>query len=85
VPSTNRIAAPVLLVDGSEDRQFCQPAIGNCADSAALSADERPYFGHSPAFEARTIAGSGHDLNLPTTTPQLHAVVLDWARRTVPR
>jgi hypothetical protein len=52
---------------------------------AALSADERPYFGHSPAFEARTIAGSGHDLNLSTTTPQLHAVVLDWARRTVPR
>jgi pimeloyl-ACP methyl ester carboxylesterase len=85
VPSSNRITAPVLLVDGSEDRQFCQPAIGNCTDSAALAVHERPYFGHSAAFEARTIAGSGHDLNLSTTTPQLHAVVLDWARRTVSR
>jgi hypothetical protein len=75
----------VLLVDGTEDRQFCQPAIGNCADSAALAVHERPYLGHSAAFEARTIAGSGHDLNLSTTTPQLHAVVLDWALRTVPR
>jgi pimeloyl-ACP methyl ester carboxylesterase len=84
VPSTNRITAPVLLVDGSDDRQFCQPAIGNCADSAALDANERRYFGRSAAFDARVIAGSGHALNLSTAAPQLHAVVLDWARRTVP-
>jgi pimeloyl-ACP methyl ester carboxylesterase len=83
LPPTDRITSPVLLVNGSDDRQFCSAAT-NCAGGATFDATERPYFPRAAEFETRLISGAGHDLTLSSTTPEFQEAVLEWARRTVP-
>lgn len=84
VPQTAGITAAVLVVNGSDDRQFCSTLTGNCADDAALHAAEQPFFAGSPELTARVVPGSGHDLALSRSSPLFQAAVLDWLQRTVP-
>ena len=84
LPPTDDIAAPVLLVTGSDDRQFCIAQLGNCTSQARLDATERPFFGSAASFESRLIPGSGHDLTLSTQSAPFQDSVADWVHRTVP-
>lgn len=84
LPPTDGITAPVLLVNGADDKQFCVAAVANCDDTARFEAGERPYFPAAASFDARLISGAGHDLTLSVRSPAFQDVVLDWARRTTP-
>jgi pimeloyl-ACP methyl ester carboxylesterase len=70
-----RITAPVLVVDGSRD-VLCLPAA--CASSAALLAEETPYFAPAARLRAFVLPGSGHAVNLARNTGEYHAAVLRW-------
>lgn len=69
--TTDRIAEPVLLVHGSEDRRFD-------ADSAAAQADR---FSSSPAVAVRTVRGAGSALPLEAQSAQVQRAVLRWLAR----
>jgi pimeloyl-ACP methyl ester carboxylesterase len=84
VVPTAGIRVPVLLVNGSEDPQFCTPAVRNCADTATFEASERPFFSGASTFEAGLINGAGHPLNLSPTAPVTYSLILDWAKRMLP-
>lgn len=62
---SNEIHVPVLVVNGQQDAIFCyNPAVFNCADVPAVTANEAPYYTGAPVFEVKTIENSGHDLTL---------------------
>jgi pimeloyl-ACP methyl ester carboxylesterase len=84
VPATAGIAAPVLLVNGTDDKQFCGPPLGHCTSDADLAAAELPFFPSAPSFEARVVAGSGHDLALSRNAPEFQQTVVDWLQRIAP-
>lgn len=59
---SNLVTVPVLVVNGQQDAIFCyQPAVFNCADEAAVSANEAPFYSN---VEVHTVPESGHDLTL---------------------
>lgn len=84
LPQTAGIRVPVLLVNGSDDKQFCGPPPNACADDATLHAAEQSFFAGAPDFTARVVRGAGHDLALSRTSSTFQQIVLDWLRETVP-
>ncbi|MEU6867682.1 alpha/beta fold hydrolase [Streptomyces sp. NPDC046876] len=79
LPYSRRIQHPVLLAVGDQDQFFCDPLSGNCASTAALKAQEDPYFGSAACLHTYVQPGAGHDLNLATNTAPYQQAVRDWA------
>jgi len=83
-PMSRRILAPVLMVVGADDFLFCRSAgSSDCSSSAALTAQEMPYFSPEAHFQAVVIRGVGHDVTLHNVAPQVRALVLSWIDRFV--
>ena len=66
VPPNDNISrlvdVPVLVVAGQQDAIFCyQPVVFDCADQAAVAANEAPFYRD---VTTRTIPGAGHSLTL---------------------
>lgn len=78
LPYSHRITAPVIIVDGSEDSIACVGA-ADCSSSAALRAQEQPYYAKSPCLSALVMPNVGHDLNLHPTAPVTQDRVASWA------
>ncbi|MEU9718163.1 alpha/beta hydrolase [Streptomyces sp. NPDC047976] len=78
LPYSRGIQHPVLLTVGDQDRFFCDSS-GNCGSSAALKAQEDPYFGSAACLNTYVQPGAGHDLNLATNTVPYQRAVRDWA------
>ncbi|UFS93059.1 alpha/beta hydrolase [Nocardia huaxiensis] len=74
------ITAPVMIVNGGQDRLSCGPAFSICADTAALQAAEAPYFAPAARLRTYVLPGSGHSLNLALNTKDYQAAVIDWLR-----
>jgi pimeloyl-ACP methyl ester carboxylesterase len=72
------VTVPVLVLVGQRDAIFClDPAVFDCADPAALSANEAPYY-----LDA-TVASqplSGHDLALHPTADDSYDTIANWLR-----
>jgi pimeloyl-ACP methyl ester carboxylesterase len=80
LPTSLGITRPVYLVDGSRDALFCGELLGgSCSSPAALDAEERPYFAHSPAFTAAVLPDAGHDLNFEPHAAVYEDALNAWA------
>lgn len=78
---SNQITVPVLVVNGQEDAIFCyQPAVFNCADGAAVTANEAPFYAHAKSFKVYTVATSGHDLALHPTAGASYGIISSWLK-----
>lgn len=78
---SNRIHVPVLAVNGQQDAIFCyDPAVFNCANAAAVTANEAPFYAASSLFKVVTIPGSGHDLTLHATAGTSYGVISQWLK-----
>jgi len=75
--TSNRITAPVLMVDGQLDAPFCNVDV-SCASDSALRAHEAGYFTGAQSFTVRTIPDTGHDLALHPSAGISFAVINDW-------
>jgi pimeloyl-ACP methyl ester carboxylesterase len=74
---SNLVKVPVLVVGGQLDAIFClDPAVFNCADVAAVTANEDPFYG--PNFEVKTVPESGHDLTLHPSANVSFAMIDQW-------
>lgn len=83
------IRAPVFLIIGSLDGIFCsQIAVdlaAPCQTSAALIANERPWYGPGvPSMDAHIVQGAGHDLNAMYSSQQTFNAVTQWLTQKVP-
>lgn len=73
---SNLVTVPVLVVNGQQDAIFCyQPAVFNCADEAAVTANEAPFYAN---VEVHTIPESGHDLTLHRSAGDSYAIISHW-------
>lgn len=73
---SNLVTVPVLVVNGQQDAIFCyQPTVFNCADEAAVTANEAPFY---QSIEVHTIPESGHDLTLHPSAPTSYAIISNW-------
>lgn len=78
-PITNTINVPVMVVNGSSDR-LCLNA---CANTAALYAEEAPFFSSAARLRTFVLPNSGHSVNLAPNTADYQAAVRDWVSSTV--
>ncbi|MFI6792986.1 alpha/beta hydrolase [Nonomuraea sp. NPDC050383] len=78
-PSINKgIQVPVLIVNGEHDR-----LLAGARTSAALHAQEAPFYGPRAELETVVIPGAGHVLNGHRTAPRWFAQARAWADRHV--
>lgn len=76
---SNQVTVPVLVVNGQQDAIFCyDPATFNCADAAAVTANEAPYYAAAKNFAVVTIVDSGHDLTLHPSAGTSYQVISNW-------
>jgi pimeloyl-ACP methyl ester carboxylesterase len=77
---------PVLLMDGQFDEHYCttdtaldQPAkvSPRCATAAAFTAYARTLLPNA-VLTARTVAGTGHAIEMHTSAPAANRFLLDW-------
>lgn len=78
-PYSDRITAPVLLVNGQDDPLVCGPLSGKCASAAQLKASEGLFYARSSCFTTYVLAGAAHDVNLATDAPLYQREVTKWA------
>jgi pimeloyl-ACP methyl ester carboxylesterase len=72
------VAVPVLALVGQQDAIFCLnlPAAFDCADQAALAANEMPYY---QSVTVASVPASGHDLALhPTGAGVSYETINAW-------
>jgi len=79
--STIGIKVPTMLVNGQLDNVVCQP--GYCGSDAALLANEGAHYDAKACLEARTVANTGHVLNLHTSASSWFQLAIDWSNRRV--
>lgn len=76
---TDKITAPVLLIDGQEDVFFCSPPqIVSCANPTAIRAYEAPYYASVASLSAVTIPNTGHDLALHPSANTSFSNINTW-------
>lgn len=75
---SDRITAPVLIVEGQEDPYFCTNA-ADCSTAMALHAQEQPYYSKAPCLRTIVAPGVAHDINLHPDAPIVQSQVADWA------
>jgi pimeloyl-ACP methyl ester carboxylesterase len=80
---SKRITVPVLLAMGAEDPAFCGPLAADCTSAATLLASEEPYYSPAARLQTFVLPGFGHALNYAPNAPDLHAAVIQWAKRMV--
>jgi len=79
IPPTGTIDVPVLSINGSADKLFCN--LATCAGTDEFTATERPYYAASPRFTGWLLPAAGHDINLSSNTRDYQREVIGWLRR----
>ena len=78
------IDIPVMVVIGQQDAEFCGGLTGaDCSSSAALTAEERPFFGPGAVVDGLVVPDAAHDITLHRTAPQTNQAILNWVDRRV--
>lgn len=76
---SNQITVPVLVINGQQDAIFCyQPAVFDCSDIPAVTANEAPYYTAAPSLTVTTVPDSGHDLTLHPSANASYATINQW-------
>lgn len=76
-----RVTVPVFVVVGQRDIVMCGgPAGVDCGTDASLATAERSDYPNATCFQAASIPGMGHDLNLVGRAVQYQDVVWEWLR-----
>lgn len=76
---TNQIAVPTLVVNGEFDALICGSDGTDCSTSAAMRADEAPFFSAAACMRAVSIPDTGHDLQTSRTALLTSTVLLAWS------
>ena len=74
------VTAPVLAMAGRKDVLVCGGPTLDCADPAAVSANETAYYPASAGVTAVTIPDTGHDLALHPSADVSFGVIDAWIR-----
>ena len=74
---SNQITVPVFITTGEFDTLFCGLTL-DCANSAAVQANEAPYYTGSPSVTTSIVANTGHDIALHTTAATSFANINNW-------
>jgi pimeloyl-ACP methyl ester carboxylesterase len=76
---SNLITVPVLVIGGQLDAIFCyNPTVFNCADGAAVTANEAPFYAGAASFQVVTQPDAGHDLTLHQSADESYEVISSW-------
>ena len=78
------VTAPVLIMNGSGDAIFCA-GTGNCSSGPHLAQTERPYFPRAARLDGAVVLGTGHDLNLSTTSATSSGEINGWLNSVPPQ
>jgi pimeloyl-ACP methyl ester carboxylesterase len=78
------VTAPVLIMNGSEDAIFCA-GTGNCSSGTHLAQTEQPYFPRAALVDGAVVPGTGHDLNLSTTSATSFREINGWLSSVPPQ
>jgi len=88
IPATLGITAPVLEVNGVQDKPFCAQGGGasltDCASDATLHASEAPFFGPKAQLETTVIPEAGHNLNLQRNAGVFFDRAVRWFQQHLP-
>jgi pimeloyl-ACP methyl ester carboxylesterase len=77
--ASDRITAPVLLVDGQEDAIFCTlPAALDCANNTSLRDFEAPDYAAAASLSAAVVPSTGHDLALHPSANTSFSDINTW-------
>lgn len=75
----NQVKAPVLLIDGQQDKVFCfSPGGLDCTNQTGVEANEAPYYTAAKSFTVKTVADTGHDLTLHPSANDSFATINNW-------
>jgi pimeloyl-ACP methyl ester carboxylesterase len=73
------VTAPVLLVDGQDDKLYCQgPLNADCSTSQKVVDHERPFYPNAQSLTARIIGKTGHALTMSPTYQQSFDAINSW-------
>lgn len=85
VPLPHQIRVPVLLVVGQQDFVLCDGVTKyDCTRPDTVRAFESTYYLPEARLQVATVPLTGHDLALSRSAPATDAIMLRWARATVP-
>jgi pimeloyl-ACP methyl ester carboxylesterase len=75
----NKVKAPVLLIDGQQDKVFCfSPGGLDCTNQAGVEANEAPYYTAAASFTVITVPDTGHNLTLHPSANSSFAMINSW-------
>jgi pimeloyl-ACP methyl ester carboxylesterase len=79
--ASDKITAPVLLMDGQEDAAFCLlPNALYCASGSALRTSELPYYAAAASVTGEVVPGTGHDLTLHPSANESFNMINQWVK-----
>ncbi|ARP72901.1 alpha/beta hydrolase [Streptomyces pluripotens] len=85
-PSVSKaIDVPVMFALGDHDPLMCGDGYEDCTSTAALRAQEAPFWSSAPSFDAFLLPNAGHGLNLAPNTGVYQRAVRSWLDRVVGR
>lgn len=76
---TNSITRPVLLIYGQQDRLYCGLAL-DCSNTAAVLANEQPYYTSVASLTAKVVPDTGHDMALHPSAGTSFTMINDWLK-----
>ncbi|WP_189077374.1 alpha/beta hydrolase [Mangrovihabitans endophyticus] len=83
-PSVSRaIDVPVMFALGDHDPLMCGDGYEDCTSTAALRAQEAPFWTSAPSFDVLLLPNAGHGLNLVPNTRVYQAAARCWLDRMV--
>ncbi|WP_328330985.1 MULTISPECIES: alpha/beta hydrolase [unclassified Streptomyces] len=83
-PSVSKaINVPVMFALGDHDPLMCGAGYEDCTSTAALRAQELPFWSSAPSFDALLLPNSGHGLNLVPNTGVYQTAARSWLDRVV--
>lgn len=71
------VTPKVLVVAGQQDELFCDLLL-DCTNSAAVVANETPYYGHAASLDVQTVPNTGHNLALHPSASQSFENINQW-------
>jgi len=77
---SNKITRPVLLIAGEEDRLSCGLAL-DCTNTAAVQANEQPFYSSAASLTVITIPNTGHDLALHRSASASFDAINHWLQQ----
>jgi len=76
------VTAPVLLVDGQNDKLYCEGLLNaDCSTNQKVIDHEKPFYPHAAVLDARIISNTGHTLTMSPTYQQSFDAINTWLQQ----